>query len=128
MEKLVTVKRGLDWPCSLLCPSRFFSFTRIDNHSSSGATSNGVSTFFLPFFKFIFLFPQVGGGGDGSQGQIEIFSLNRPIPRAVKSLLVGSAVRCLEYVPELSSNEEAEGQKAPSGPGAHICVGLDDGR
>ncbi|TWW62743.1 Rho guanine nucleotide exchange factor 10-like protein [Takifugu flavidus] len=71
----------------------------------------------------------VGGGGDASHGQIEIFSLNRPVPRAVKSLLVGSAVRCLEYVPEPSPNEEtvAGSHKASSGPGAHICVGLDDG-
>uniref|UniRef100_H2SYG1 Rho guanine nucleotide exchange factor 10 like n=1 Tax=Takifugu rubripes TaxID=31033 RepID=H2SYG1_TAKRU len=71
----------------------------------------------------------VGGGGDASRGQIEIFSLNRPVPRAVKSLLVGSAVRCLEYVPEPSPNEEtvAGSHKASSGPGAHICVGLDDG-
>lgn len=80
------------------------------------------------FFHFI-LFPQVGGGGDGSHGQIEIFSLNRPIPRAVKSLLVGSTVRCLEYVPEPSPNEETVAgiPKASSGLGAHICVGLDDG-
>ncbi|CAG03520.1 unnamed protein product, partial [Tetraodon nigroviridis] len=70
----------------------------------------------------------VGGGEDASQGQIEIFSLNRPVPRAVKSLLLGSAVRCLEYVPEPSPNEDAGSQKAPPGAGAHICVGLDDGR
>lgn len=74
--------------------------------------------------------PQVGGGGDGCHGHIEIFSLNRPVPRAVKSLLVGSAVRCLEYVPEPSSDEEtvAGSHKAPPGLGAHICVGLNDGR
>lgn len=78
----------------------------------------------------LLLSPQVGGGGDASHGQIEIFSLNRPVPRAVKSLLVGSAVRCLEYVPEPSPNEEAVAgsHKASSGLGAHICVGLDDGR
>nr|CBN80691.1 Rho guanine nucleotide exchange factor 10-like protein [Dicentrarchus labrax] len=72
----------------------------------------------------------VAGGGEASQGQIEIFSLNRPMPRAVKSLQVGSAVRCLEYVPEPSRTEEVEAgvQKAPSGTGANICVGLDDGR
>ncbi|XP_040015692.1 rho guanine nucleotide exchange factor 10-like protein isoform X2 [Xiphias gladius] len=72
----------------------------------------------------------VAGGGEGSQGQIEIFSLNRPMPRAVKSLQVGSAVRCLEYVPEPSQAEELEAgvHKAPSGIGANICVGLDDGR
>ncbi|XP_044037919.1 rho guanine nucleotide exchange factor 10-like protein isoform X1 [Siniperca chuatsi] len=69
-------------------------------------------------------------GGEGSQWQIEIFSLNRPMPRAVKSLQVVSAVRCLEYVPEPSPTEEVEAgvHKAPSGTGANICVGLDDGR
>ncbi len=52
------------------------------------------------------------------------------MPRAVKSLQVGSAVRCLEYVPEPSPTEEVETgvHKAPSGIGANICVGLDDGR
>ncbi|KAM3621676.1 uncharacterized protein V6R79_014380 [Siganus canaliculatus] len=71
----------------------------------------------------------VAGGGESSQGQIEIFSLNRPMPRALKSLQVGSPVRCLEYVPEPSPNEEAESgvHKASSGIGANICVGLDDG-
>lgn len=79
---------------------------------------------------FFFLSPQVAGGGEGSQGQIEIFSLNRPMPRALKSLQVGAAVRCLEYVPEPSPNEEVEAgvQKAPSGIGANICVGSYDGR
>ncbi|XP_029287640.1 rho guanine nucleotide exchange factor 10-like protein isoform X2 [Cottoperca gobio] len=69
-------------------------------------------------------------GGEGSHGQIEIFSLNRPMPRTVKSLQVGSAVRCLEYVPEPSPTEEVEAgvHKPPSGIGANICVGLDDGR
>uniref|UniRef100_A0A3Q1FJN6 Rho guanine nucleotide exchange factor (GEF) 10-like a n=1 Tax=Acanthochromis polyacanthus TaxID=80966 RepID=A0A3Q1FJN6_9TELE len=72
----------------------------------------------------------VAGGGEGSQGQIEIFSLNRPMPRAVKSLQVGSAVRCLEYVlaPTPTEDVEAGVNKAASGIGTNICVGLDDGR
>ncbi|XP_008305141.1 rho guanine nucleotide exchange factor 10-like protein [Stegastes partitus] len=72
----------------------------------------------------------VAGGGEGSQGQIEIFSLNRPMPRAVKSLQVGSAVRCLEYVPAPTPTEEVEAgvHKAASGISTNICVGLDDGR
>lgn len=79
---------------------------------------------------FFSLSPQVAGGGEGSQWQIEIFSLNRPTPRAVKSLQVGCAVRCLEYVPEPSPSEEVEAgvHRAPTGSGANICVGLDDGR
>ncbi|XP_032369533.1 rho guanine nucleotide exchange factor 10-like protein isoform X1 [Etheostoma spectabile] len=69
-------------------------------------------------------------GGEGSHGHIEIFSLNRPTPRTVKSLQVGSAVRCLDYVPEPTPTEEAEAgvPKSTSGIGANICVGLDDGR
>lgn len=69
-------------------------------------------------------------GGEGSNGQIEIFSLNRPMPRTVKSLQVDSAARCLEYVPEPSPTEETDAgvQKAPTGIGANICVGLDNGR
>ncbi|GLD67265.1 rho guanine nucleotide exchange factor 10-like protein isoform X1, partial [Lates japonicus] len=52
------------------------------------------------------------------------------MPRAVKSLQVGSAVRCLEYVAEPSQAEDVEAgvHKAPSGISANICVGLDDGR
>ncbi|XP_041836684.1 rho guanine nucleotide exchange factor 10-like protein isoform X2 [Melanotaenia boesemani] len=72
----------------------------------------------------------VAGGEEGSKGHIEIFSLNRPTPRAVKSLQVGSAVRCLEYVLLPSPTEEGEAgvHKAVSGIGTNICVGLDDGR
>ncbi|XP_068452032.1 rho guanine nucleotide exchange factor 10-like protein isoform X2 [Clinocottus analis] len=69
-------------------------------------------------------------GGDGPHGQIEIFSLNRPVPRPVKSLQVDATPRCLDYVPEAPPTEEAEpgAHKAPAGIGANICVGLDDGR
>lgn len=72
----------------------------------------------------------MAGGGGGSQWQIEIFSLNRPTPRAVKSLQVGCAIRCLEYVPEPSPSEEVEAgvHRPPTGSGANICVGSDDGR
>uniref|UniRef100_A0A669AVE7 Rho guanine nucleotide exchange factor 10 like n=1 Tax=Oreochromis niloticus TaxID=8128 RepID=A0A669AVE7_ORENI len=72
----------------------------------------------------------VAGGAEGSQGQIEIFSLNRPMPRAVKSLQVDSPVRCLEYVPLPSPTDEVESgvPKTPSAIGSNICVGLDDGR
>lgn len=83
-----------------------------------------------PFSLKVFSFLQVAGGAEGSQGQIEIFSLNRPIPRAVKSLQVDSPVRCLEYVPLPSPTDEVESgvHKTPSAIGSNICVGLDDGR
>uniref|UniRef100_A0A8C6SP29 Rho guanine nucleotide exchange factor (GEF) 10-like a n=2 Tax=Neogobius melanostomus TaxID=47308 RepID=A0A8C6SP29_9GOBI len=71
----------------------------------------------------------VAGGGDPLQGQIEIFSLNRPVPRAVKSLQLGSAVCCLEYVPELCTDEDEDAvPKSPTASSANLCVGLDDGR
>ncbi|XP_077384551.1 rho guanine nucleotide exchange factor 10-like protein isoform X2 [Festucalex cinctus] len=78
-----------------------------------------------------FLWVAAGGEESSSQGQIEIFSLNRPVPRPVKSLQVGSPVLCLEYVPEASPAEEAleaAAHKVPPGIGAVICVGLRDGR
>lgn len=73
---------------------------------------------------------QVASGGDATQGQVEIFSLNRPTPRPVKSLQVGAPVRCLEYVPEPSPPEEMEAValRSPTGVGNTICLGLDDGR
>ncbi len=75
------------------------------------------------------LFLQVAGGGDSTQGQVDIFSLNRPTPRPVKSLQMGARVRCLEYVPEPTPSEDAEtGSHNSTGVGNTICVGVDDGR
>ncbi|CAL8336717.1 unnamed protein product [Lota lota] len=72
----------------------------------------------------------VASGGDGTQGQLEIFSLNRPTPRAVKSLQLGCRPLCLEYVPEPVPAEDPDGGPPPAvppGAGNTICVGLDDG-
>lgn len=70
----------------------------------------------------------VAGGGDSTQGQVDIFSLNRPTPRPVKSLQMGARVRCLEYVPEPTPSEDAEtGSHNSTGVGNTICVGVDDG-
>jgi len=75
------------------------------------------------------VFLQVASGGDSSQGQVDIFSLNRPTPRPVKSLQMGARVMCLEYVPEPTPSEDAETVPHNStGVGNTICVGLDDGR
>uniref|UniRef100_A0A7N6BPD4 DH domain-containing protein n=1 Tax=Anabas testudineus TaxID=64144 RepID=A0A7N6BPD4_ANATE len=101
---------------------------------SISALHNPVHCAMLGFSAASTSLPQgyfwVASGGEGSEGQIEIFSLNRPTPRTVKSLQMGSPVRCLEYVPEPSLTEEVEAgvHKAPSGISANICVGLDDGR
>uniref|UniRef100_A0A672LDG6 Rho guanine nucleotide exchange factor 10 like n=1 Tax=Sinocyclocheilus grahami TaxID=75366 RepID=A0A672LDG6_SINGR len=72
---------------------------------------------------------QVASGGDDSHGQVEIFSLNRPTPRSVKSFSLGSPVLCLEYITEPSTDEELETQtsEVPSKIGNTICVGLLDG-
>uniref|UniRef100_A0A672LBE9 Rho guanine nucleotide exchange factor 10 like n=1 Tax=Sinocyclocheilus grahami TaxID=75366 RepID=A0A672LBE9_SINGR len=71
----------------------------------------------------------VASGGDDSHGQVEIFSLNRPTPRSVKSFSLGSPVLCLEYITEPSTDEELETQtsEVPSKIGNTICVGLLDG-
>ncbi|XP_051518305.1 rho guanine nucleotide exchange factor 10-like protein isoform X2 [Myxocyprinus asiaticus] len=71
----------------------------------------------------------VASGGDGSHGQVEIFSLNRPTPRSVKSFSLGSPVLCLEYITEPSTDEEQEVQatEVPFKIGNTICVGLQDG-
>uniref|UniRef100_A0A673LPX6 Rho guanine nucleotide exchange factor 10-like protein n=1 Tax=Sinocyclocheilus rhinocerous TaxID=307959 RepID=A0A673LPX6_9TELE len=72
---------------------------------------------------------QVASGGDDSHGQVEIFSLNRPTPRSVKSFSLGSPVLCLEYITEPSTDEELKTQtsEVPSKIGNTICVGLLDG-
>ncbi|XP_016110516.1 rho guanine nucleotide exchange factor 10-like protein isoform X1 [Sinocyclocheilus grahami] len=70
----------------------------------------------------------VAGGGDSTQGQVDIFSLNRPTPRPVKSLQMGARVRGLEYVPEPTPSEDNKTSPHSSmGVGNTICVGLDDG-
>uniref|UniRef100_W5M5F5 Rho guanine nucleotide exchange factor 10 like n=1 Tax=Lepisosteus oculatus TaxID=7918 RepID=W5M5F5_LEPOC len=71
----------------------------------------------------------VASGSDSSQGQVDIFSLNRPTPRAVKSFQVGAPVLCLEYVTEPSPPEDAEPRAGErmSGVGNTICAGLRDG-
>ncbi|XP_036900967.1 rho guanine nucleotide exchange factor 10-like protein isoform X1 [Sturnira hondurensis] len=77
----------------------------------------------------------VGGGQEGAGGQVEIFSLNRPSPRTVKSFPLAAPVLCMEYIPEPEEGESGdrdgdEGHTAadPSAA-AHptICLGLQDG-
>ncbi|KAL7408047.1 hypothetical protein ABVT39_017369 [Epinephelus coioides] len=121
------------WCPLLACHMPVFA-TKSPERKLEAALHNPVHCALLGFSAASTSLPQgyfwVAGGGDGSHGHIEIFSLNRPMPRTVKSLQVGSAVRCLEYVPEPSPTDETEAgvHKATSGIGANICVGLDDGR
>lgn len=80
--------------------------------------------------------PQVGGGQEGAGGQVEIFSLNRPSPRTVKSFPLASPVLCMEYIPEPEGGENGDGDGDESHTAADpsaavrptICLGLQDGR
>ncbi|XP_074521516.1 rho guanine nucleotide exchange factor 10-like protein isoform X2 [Halichoeres trimaculatus] len=121
------------WCPLLACHMPVFA-TKSAERKLEAALHNPVHCALLGFSAASTSLPQgylwVAGGGEGSQGQIEIFSLNRPMPRTVKSLQVGSGVRCLEFVPEPTPSEEEEAgvHKASSGVSSNICVGLDDGR
>ncbi|XP_031423207.1 rho guanine nucleotide exchange factor 10-like protein isoform X2 [Clupea harengus] len=98
-----------------------------------GALHNPVQCALLGFSAASTSLPQgylwVASGGDSSQGQVDVFSLIRPTPRAVKSFQVGAPVLCLEYVPEPAPLEEGDtgDQRSPVGMGNTICAGLDDG-
>uniref|UniRef100_A0A3Q2NTV0 Rho guanine nucleotide exchange factor 10 like n=1 Tax=Fundulus heteroclitus TaxID=8078 RepID=A0A3Q2NTV0_FUNHE len=98
------------------------------------ALHNPVNCALLGFSAASTSLPQgflwVAGASEGFQGHIEIFSLNRPTPRAIKSLQIDSAVRCLEYVqpPSPTEEDDTEVHKAATGTATNICVGLDDGR
>lgn len=80
--------------------------------------------------------PQVGGGQEGAGGQVEIFSLNRPSPRTVKSFPLAAPVLCMEYIPEPEEGENGDGDGDESHTAADpsaavhptICLGLQDGR
>lgn len=78
---------------------------------------------------------QVGGGQEGAGGQVEIFSLNRAVPRTVKSFPVASPVLCMEYIPELGEGDPSGTQEPrlsteqpPGSPHPTMCLGLQDGR
>ncbi|XP_059770825.1 rho guanine nucleotide exchange factor 10-like protein isoform X4 [Balaenoptera ricei] len=75
----------------------------------------------------------VGGGQEGAGGQVEIFSLNRPAPRTVKSFPLVAPVLCVEYIPEPEEGESRDGDRkcsaADASAGVHptVCLGLQDG-
>ncbi|XP_058160267.1 rho guanine nucleotide exchange factor 10-like protein isoform X2 [Dasypus novemcinctus] len=74
----------------------------------------------------------VGGGQEGSAGQVEIFSLNRPSPRTVKSFPLAAPVLCMEYIPEPEEEGESGDESRPAADPAAavhptICLGLQDG-
>ncbi|XP_045154879.1 rho guanine nucleotide exchange factor 10-like protein [Echinops telfairi] len=89
----------------------------------------------VPAFSSRALNLQVGGGQEGAGGQVEIFSLNRPSPRTVKSFPLAAPVLCMEYIPEPEEEEAAGEGRDQSRPAADpsaavhptICLGLQDG-
>ncbi|KAJ8387207.1 hypothetical protein AAFF_G00159260 [Aldrovandia affinis] len=115
------------WCPLLACRVPVFS-TKAQEQKLEAALHNPVQCALLGFSAASTSLPQgylwVASGGDSTQGQVDIFSLNRPTPRAVKSFQVGAPVLCMEYVSEPSPPEEAEGMTRL---GNTICVGLQDG-
>ncbi|XP_036007230.1 rho guanine nucleotide exchange factor 10-like protein isoform X1 [Fundulus heteroclitus] len=127
-------KTIVPFSCPLLaCYMPVFA-TKSAERKLETALHNPVNCALLGFSAASTSLPQgflwVAGASEGFQGHIEIFSLNRPTPRAIKSLQIDSAVRCLEYVqpPSPTEEDDTEVHKAATGTATNICVGLDDGR
>ncbi|XP_030632625.1 rho guanine nucleotide exchange factor 10-like protein [Chanos chanos] len=119
------------WCPLLACRAPVFT-TKTQDRKLEAALHNPVHCALLGFSAASTSLPQgylwVASGGDSAQGQVDIFSLNRPTPRPVKTFQVGAPVLCLEYVPELCPPEDVEaGLQSPVGVGNTICAGLDDG-
>uniref|UniRef100_A0A8C2E3D1 Rho guanine nucleotide exchange factor (GEF) 10-like b n=1 Tax=Cyprinus carpio TaxID=7962 RepID=A0A8C2E3D1_CYPCA len=120
------------WCPLLACQLPVFT-PRMQDLKLQAALYNPVHCSLLGFSAASTSLPQgylwVASGGDDSHGQVEIFSLNRPTPRSVKSFSLGSPVLCLEYITEPSTEEELETQTSEVLPkiGNTICVGLLDG-
>uniref|UniRef100_A0A8V0Z838 Rho guanine nucleotide exchange factor 10-like protein n=1 Tax=Gallus gallus TaxID=9031 RepID=A0A8V0Z838_CHICK len=88
----------------------------------------------MPAFSSKALDLQVGGGQEGAGGQVEIFSLNRSVPRTVKSFPVASPVLCMEYIPEVAEGDtvgteepRAGAEQPPATLHPTVCLGLQDG-
>nr|XP_060614765.1 rho guanine nucleotide exchange factor 10-like protein isoform X4 [Anolis sagrei ordinatus] len=119
----------------LVCRFLAFSSRALDLQLGA-AVHSPVHSSLLGFSAVSTSLPQgylwVGGGQDGAGGQVEIFSLNRCVPRTVKSFPVASRVLCVEYIPERNEAEKEEDgsptaadQTLPAQPA--ICLGLQDG-
>uniref|UniRef100_A0A8C4YPB0 Rho guanine nucleotide exchange factor 10 like n=1 Tax=Gopherus evgoodei TaxID=1825980 RepID=A0A8C4YPB0_9SAUR len=126
------------WCPILACRIPAFSSNALDLQLGA-VVHNPVQSSLLGFSAVSTSLPQgylwVGGGQEGAGGQVEIFSLNRSVPRTVKSFPVASQVLCMEYIPEKSKEEQeqfkAEDSRSaadqPSAPHPTICLGLQDG-
>ncbi|KAL4646009.1 rho guanine nucleotide exchange factor 10-like protein isoform X1 [Arapaima gigas] len=123
------------WCPLLACRLPVFSM-KSQEQKLEAALHNPVQCALLGFSAASTSLPQgylwVASGGGTTHGQVEIFSLNRPTPRAVKCFQLGAPVLCLEYVSEPGPLEERDqgrgGNESPVRIGNTICVGLCDGR
>ncbi|XP_060546284.1 rho guanine nucleotide exchange factor 10-like protein isoform X4 [Pantherophis guttatus] len=122
------------WCPILVCHIPAFSSRALDLQLGA-AVHSPVQSSLLGFSAISTSLPQgyfwVGGGQEGAGGQVEIFSLNRSVPRTVRSFPVASQVLCLEYIPERAEEERTEesqtaaDQPFPAQPA--LCLGLQDG-
>ncbi|XP_068270438.1 rho guanine nucleotide exchange factor 10-like protein isoform X1 [Nyctibius grandis] len=124
------------WCPILSC--HMLAFSKALDLQLGAAVHNPVQSSLLGFSAISTSLPQgylwVGGGQEGAGGQVEIFSLNRAVPRTVKSFPVASPVLCIEYIPEVGEGEPAgtqEPRPPPEQPSASphptVCLGLRDG-
>ncbi|XP_030078163.1 rho guanine nucleotide exchange factor 10-like protein isoform X3 [Microcaecilia unicolor] len=124
------------WCPVLACRMPAFA-TRFLDMQLGSAIHAPVQTSLLGFSAVSTSLPQgylwVGGGQDGGAGQVQILSLNHPVPRTVKSILLDSRVICVEYIPQRSSAEEEKEVECSvtAGPFSStrsaVCLGLQDG-
>ncbi|XP_017688962.1 PREDICTED: rho guanine nucleotide exchange factor 10-like protein isoform X8 [Lepidothrix coronata] len=124
------------WCPILSCHMPAFSSKALDLQLGA-AVHNPVQSSLLGFSAVSTSLPQgylwVGGGQEGAGGQVEIFSLNRAVPRTVKSFPVASPVLCMEYIPEPEEGdapgcqEPRAGEQPPPAPHPTVCLGLQDG-
>uniref|UniRef100_A0A8C3K042 Rho guanine nucleotide exchange factor 10-like protein n=1 Tax=Calidris pygmaea TaxID=425635 RepID=A0A8C3K042_9CHAR len=125
------------WCPILSCHMPAFSSKALDLQLGA-AVHNPVQSSLLGFSAVSTSLPQgylwVGGGQEGAGGQVEIFSLNRAVPRTVKSFPVASPVLCMEYIPEPGEGEPSSTQdpqpttdQPPTSLHPTVCLGLQDG-
>ncbi|XP_039223331.1 rho guanine nucleotide exchange factor 10-like protein, partial [Crotalus tigris] len=122
------------WCPILVCHIPAFSSRALDLQLGA-AVHSPVQSPLLGFSAISTSLPQgylwVGGGQEGAGGHVEIFSLNRSVPRTVRSFQVASRVLCLEYIPERVEEERAEETQTPADqpfpPQPALCLGLQDG-
>ncbi|NXU71332.1 ARGAL protein, partial [Oreotrochilus melanogaster] len=119
------------WCPILSCHMPAFSSKALDLQLGA-AVHNPVQSSLLGFSAVSTSLPQgylwVGGGQEGAGGQVEIFSLNRAVPRTVKSFPVASPVLCMEYIPEGEPPEsQLSTEQPPASPHPTVCLGLQDG-